>query len=167
MNTTAIRDGVREFWMAREPREQWILGVGGLVLLVTLIWAGLWQPAANSLDELEAEVESRRELVTWLRSSAAEARALREARGGAVPSGPLQDRVEAAAREAGVDDSLARLTGEGEGRLRADLEGADFRRAMIWLQGLERRQMIRPVRVRLERTEQPGRVKGRLILEER
>jgi len=167
MNTSAIRDGAREFWMAREPREQWILGVGGLVLLITLLYAGLWQPTANSLAELEAEVESRQELVAWLRSSAAEARALREARGGSLPSGPLQDRVEAAAGEAGLDDALARLTGEGAGRLRADLEGADFRRAMIWLQGLERRQGIRPVRVRLDRTERPGRVKGRLILEER
>lgn len=167
MNTTAIRDGVNEFWMAREPREQWILGVGGLVLLVTLLYAGLWQPTAKALAELETEVESRQELVTWLRSSAAEARALRQARGGEVPSGPLQDRVEAAAREAGIDQALARLTGEGQGRLRVDLEGADFRRAMIWLQGLERRQMIWPVRVRLDRTDQPGRVNGRLILEER
>jgi general secretion pathway protein M len=167
MNTTAIRDGVHEFWMAREPREQWILGIGGLVLLVTLLYAGLWQPTAKALAEREAEVESRQELVTWLRSAAAEARALRQARGGAIPSGPLQDRVEAAAQEAGIDRSLARLTGEGQGRIRADLEGADFRRAMIWLQGLERRQMIRPVRVRLDRTDQPGRVNGRLILEER
>lgn len=167
MNITAIRDGVNEFWMAREPREQWILGVGGVVLLVTLLYAGLWQPTAKALAELETEVESRQELVTWLRSSAAEAEALRESRGGEVPSGPLQDRVEAAAKESGVSDGLVRLTGEGEGRLRADLEGADFRRAMIWLQGLERRQMIWPVRVRMDRTDQPGRVNGRLILEER
>ena len=167
MNTTVIRDGLREFWLARESREQWILGVGGVVLLVTLLYAGVWQPTARSLAELEGQVESRQELVAWLRSSAAEARALREARGGSIPSGPLRDRVEFAAQEAGVDQALARVTSEGEGRLRADLEEADFRRVMIWLQGLERRQAIRPVRVRLDRTDQPGRVNGRLILEER
>lgn len=167
MTMAAIRDGVRDFWTAREPREQWILGIGGLVLLVGLVYAGLWRPVASSMAELEAQVESRQELVTWLRRSAAQARALREARGGSVPSGPLRDRVEAAAREAGVDSGLARVTGEGEGRLRAELEGADFRRAMIWLQGLERRQAVRPARVRLERAEQSGRVDGRLILEER
>ncbi|MGM0412746.1 MAG: type II secretion system protein GspM [Pseudomonadota bacterium] len=167
MNLTAIREAADAFWAAREPRERWLLGVGGGLLLLTLIYLGLWRPMADSRAELEAEVASRQDLVAWLRSSAAEARALREARGGAVPSGPLNDRVESAAEEAGLRDALSRLSAEGDGRIRAELDDATFRRTMIWLQGLERRQSIRPVRVRLERADEPGRVDGRLILEER
>ncbi|MFP4606640.1 MAG: type II secretion system protein GspM [Thiohalospira sp.] len=167
MTLAAIRDGVGEFWASREPRERWILGIGGLVLLAGAIYAGLWRPAATALAEQAAEVEKRRELVTWLSRSAAEARVLREERGGSMPSGPLRDRLEEAAEEAELDDGLAGLAEEDEGRIRADLDEADFRRTMIWLQGVERRQAVHPVRVRLERTDRPGRVDGRLILEER
>lgn len=166
MNMTMIREALEGFWSAREPRERWILGIGGAMLLASLLYLGIWRPAMSASADLEEKVESRQELVTWLRGAAAEAEALRQARGGSVASGPLQDRVEAAAREAGLGDGLARLTMEGEGRVRADLEGAAFRRTTIWLQGLEHRQGLRPVRVRLERTDQPGRVDGRLILEE-
>ena len=167
MNLNAIREAAGEFWAAREPRERWLLGLGGGLLLLTLIHVGLWRPVSGALAELEARVESRQELVAWLRGSAAEARALRQVRGGSVPSGPLKDRVESAASEAGLSEGLARLTVEGQGRLRVELDGAAFRRTMIWLQGLERRQAIRAVRVRLERTDRPGRVDGRLMLEER
>ena len=125
---------LKALWLARTPRERWLLGVMlGLVALV-LVWLLILRPLS---DMLSAARQRHGEAVAALaeaRSQAAAIAALERNRP-APFAGPIDAAVAAAASEAGFQ--LSALQPEGPGRVSLAIGAARPQALFGWIAALE------------------------------
>jgi general secretion pathway protein M len=149
-------EALRRWYSAREPREQRILGWGGLVaaaLVLVLVLQPWWQHR-----------QALAERVARKSADAAMAEALVP---GLVAAGPLLSAgstdtlvvvVDRMAREAGLADALQGSQPLADQVLRVELRGARFNNLMMWLARMAEQAGVVVVAARFEGTEESGRV---------
>ncbi len=162
------RNEAERFWAARNTRERWLLGGGGLLVVVILPYVAFWEPLVERRDQLEAQVADQRQDLAWMRAAAEEIRAHDGEGGSAEPvtdERSLLSLVDRAAREAGLDDQLSRVQPDGDGTLRVWMDQVPFDELMEWLDGLQRAAGVEVDALTVERTQEDGLVNVRLTLE--
>lgn len=120
-----------------KPRERLLVIGGGLLALLLLGWALLWDPLTRSEQVLKVRVQALQADVAWMRQSASQlaTQALTQAPN---MSGSALSAVESGLTAARLNAGLKQLSPVGEGRVRVVLEGVSFDALMDWLQQLER-----------------------------
>jgi general secretion pathway protein M len=160
---------LREWWEAREAREQRVLAVGGGVVALVLGWALVWHPLAAARDSLQARVAAQRLDYAEMREAAARAGTLRGqgARAKVERQGKsLLALADASARGNQLGNALKRVEPLGPKSVRVSLEGASFDAVMDWLDGLARDFGVSATDFSADRTEGVGLVNARVTLEE-
>ncbi len=121
-------------WLARTPRERWLLGVMLALVALVLVWLLVLRPLS---DMLSAARQRHGEAVAALaeaRSQAAAIEALERNRP-APFAGPIDAAVAAAAAEAGFQ--LSGLQPEGPGRVSLAIGAAKPQALFGWIAALE------------------------------
>ncbi|RRQ21462.1 type II secretion system protein GspM [Thiohalobacter thiocyanaticus] len=159
---------MKAWLLSLAPRERLIVAGGAAVLLLLVLWLGLWEPLDQRVEELEQSVAVQEEEFTWMQQAAAEIQQLRRS-GGQAAAG-LQGRsllavVDQATRAAGLNSGLKRIEPEGQSRVRVQFEQIGFDDFMRWLDGLHRQYGVFTQSITIEREEAPGRVNIRLTLD--
>jgi general secretion pathway protein M len=127
-------DRLRAAWGTRSRREQIMLAVMALVILLVVGWYGVMVPLNGAVDASNARLAKAGEQFAQLDAAA---------RAGGLPvtaGQPLQAIVDASAAAAGL--TIARRREEADGRLTVWLTGADPGLMMGWLSSLARAQGI-------------------------
>jgi general secretion pathway protein M len=130
---------LRALWLARTPRERWLLGVMLALVALVLAWLLILRPLG---DMLSAARQRHGEAVANL----AEARAQAAAIGGleknrpAAVAGPADMAVAAAASAAGFQ--LSALQPEGPGRVSLAIGAAKPQALFGWIAQLEAQGFI-------------------------
>lgn len=158
---------MKSWWLSREPREQWILGTGGVLALVILLWSMAWAPLTDQVSALQTDVDEQQENLAWMRQAAGEVIALR-GRGGTTVAG-LQGRsllavVDQSARQAGMGSALKRVEPDGNSKVRVRFEGVPFDALVVWLDQIRRQYGIQAVQASVETAGAAGLVTARLTL---
>lgn len=125
---------LRALWLARTPRERWLLGVMLALVALVLVWLLVLRPLS---DMLSAARQRHGEAVAALaeaRSQAAAIAALERNRP-APFAGPIDAAVAAAASEAGFQ--LSGLQPEGPGRVSLAIGAAKPQALFGWIGALE------------------------------
>lgn len=125
---------LKTLWMARTPRERWLLGVMLALVALVLVWLLILRPLS---DMLSAARQRHGEAVTALaeaRSQAAAIAALERNRP-APFAGPIDSAVAAAASDAGFQ--LSGLQPEGPGRVSLAIGAAKPQALFGWVSALE------------------------------
>ena len=159
---------MKAWFLSLAPRERLIVAAGAGVLLVLVLWLGVWEPLAQRTQQLEQSVTVQEETLAWMQQAAAEIEQLRRS-GGPAATG-LQGRsllavVDQATRAAGLSGGLKRIEPEGADRVRVQFERIAFDDFMRWLDGLQRQYGVFTQSITVEREEAPGRVNIRLTLD--
>ena len=159
-----------QWWQQRNPREQRLLKVGGLVLALSLLIGGVYLPLLRARDQaLTAVQQAELDLLAARRYAALLGATPLSATGStALVSGPdrsLMARVDQGLRDAGLSSVLSRIEPDGDGRVRLWLEDASFDTVVAWLEGLSDRSRVRVIDASVDRAEIPGQVRVRLTLE--
>ncbi|MGF1725848.1 type II secretion system protein M [Photobacterium nomapromontoriensis] len=68
---------MKAWWIGLNSREQRLVLVGGISLLIAGLYWGIWQPLAHSADNAERRLQSERQLLGWVTTKADEITALR------------------------------------------------------------------------------------------
>lgn len=163
-----LRERSAALWWARTTRERWLLALGGGLVLATVPYTLIWEPLAERVSELEAEVADKREDLAWMREAAEEIQAHGD---GAAPAEPVTDDrsllslIDRSAREAGIDDALSRVQPEDGGTVRVWMDAAPFDPVIEWLAHLQRTAGVRVSALTAEDADGPGRADIRLTLE--
>jgi len=125
---------LRAMWLARTPRERWLLGIMFGLLALVLVWFLVIRPLG---DLLSAARERHGKAVAALAEARAQAAAITmlERGGSAAIEGPIDRAVAAAAAEAGFQ--LSALQPEGPGRVSLALGSARPQALFGWVEGLE------------------------------
>lgn len=150
------------------PREQHLLIVASVVLLVLLLYLGAWEPLEKRVDALRASTAQQESVLVWMRGAEQEIRQLRATAGNRVqaPSGQsMLSLVDRTARSGRLGPALKRVQPDGQQRVGVWLEDASFDDIMRWLETLETRHGVMPVTSVFEAKEAAGRVDARLVFE--
>lgn len=130
---------LKALWLARTPRERWLLGVMlGLVALV-LVWLAVLRPLS---DMLSTARQRHGEAVAALAEARSQAAAIAELERNrpATFTGPIEVAVSAAASEAGFQ--LSALQPEGPGRVSLAIGSAKPQALFGWIAALEAQGFI-------------------------
>lgn len=60
-------DAIKNYWKQLEPRERIILGWGGLVVMIILFYALIWQPWHKEIDSMQESIQTMRKDLVWIR----------------------------------------------------------------------------------------------------
>ncbi len=153
---------LKERFDSLESREQsaLVLLVGFLLLLV--FYLAVWSPVNEYFEDAQRDHDRRLELLTYLQSTEAEARAASS--GSSRPSGGrnLLTSVSRTAQTIGINPS--RMQPEGSGAVSVWFEGVPFTQLMLWLERLESQQGIVVRQISIDQRDVPGQVSARLVL---
>lgn len=125
---------LKVLWLARTPRERWLLGVMLALVGLVLVWLLILQPLS---DMLSAARQRHGEAVAALAEARSQAAAigLLERNRPAPFAGSIDTAVAAAASEAGFQ--LSGLQAEGQGRVSLAIGAAKPEALFGWIGALE------------------------------
>lgn len=157
---------MKAWWENLGARERGLIVVGTVLIMMLLSYVLAWEPLRNSDRRLRQNVAERRADLAWMRQAAEEIKRL----GGAGAARPVADNrslltlVDQTARAAGLGAALKRVAPQGDDKLSAQLDGAEFDKLIPWLSGLERDQAIAIISLNVDRTDAPALVNARIVL---
>ncbi len=156
-------------WFANlEQREQWVVGGGGVIVLVIVLWAFVWLPLDRGQQRLESGVEVWQSALSDIRGIAAQD----GQSGGAGPDGRNISNespvviVDRTLRERSLNNSVQRRQPVPNG-IRVEFESVPFDQLVVWLgdvysgYGLA----VQNGSMSLSSRNEPGRINATLTLE--
>ena len=154
---------VREFWMARQPRERRVLGIGAAFLLMLLIWLSLIDPALKARSRWQQTLPAWRSQLAQMRAIAAEIAASPARSTAAVPVAELSRAgLERSLREKGLQ--VQNLT-VSDRRVSANFSDVPFAALTEWLQQAQSSVRLVITEANITARDLPGRVDARLTLQ--
>lgn len=149
-------------------RERGVLFGGTLLLVGLLGWEWVVQPGLEWRETQSRLLVEKTKTLAWMQQSATEVARLKSGtpRPSTVAVGgesllALADRT---AREKGLGSGMKRVEPDGEDRVRLWFEKIPFAGLMGWMTELADKQGARAQNVTVDREEEPGLVRARVVL---
>ena len=163
ISRTRIITRAQGFYAELESRDRYaLLGLSvffGLLFIVV----GIWQPAADYAARAEASRNSQRELIAWMNSTAAQARATAGTQATGRRSGQsLLTSVSRTAKAFSIKPN--KLQPEGNDEVSVWFEAVAFNMLVSWLEDLQTKQGILVRQISVDKNELPGTVNARIVL---
>jgi len=130
---------VAKYWHSLQARDRLVLAVGGVCVVLILLYAYLFQPWHKALNSMEAKLPNLRKDLVWMRQQSD----LLKGVGGTAPIASkgadqsLLSVVEQTARKARLKKAIQQMTPAQSGsEVRVVLEEADFNQWLRWIDEL-------------------------------
>lgn len=132
---------LQRFWQARQPRERIILGLGGGILLIALVYAEIWHPIATALTQLQHSVPALRSAAQQLQIDARQAKTLKTQNPVSNASNDIGDLLRQSASNHQLN--ITNLQQNNDGHWQLQIAAADFQSLITWLAELQKRHGLR------------------------
>ncbi len=144
-------------------RERLLVVVGGLVVVLTLLYLLAWEPLVQAHEARARDLESARALANRIESVSAELAS--QGAGGAVNrSLSLLAAVDQTSRSPTLGKAPTRIQPEGDREVKIWLDDVPFDNLLRWLVELETRYGIAASSAEIDRGAMAGTVNARLTL---
>jgi general secretion pathway protein M len=151
-------------WIALAPRERTMVLAASAVVLLAVVWLGLFEPAWKGREALQRELPELRAQVAQMAGLAAVAQQA-GAQARAVPAPEtLRAALEASLRGAGLGPSIGQFEATGD-RISLKLQSVSNSAWLAWLDEVLRETRMRVVDATVVREPKPGFVSVRVVLE--
>ncbi len=149
-----------------QPRERVMVAAGVVVVLLTLIYLVLWEPAANARSKQLAALADERALAERLETIAATVQKARAAGVGAVQGREqsLLTLLDQQGKSPELGKPPSRMQPEGDNEVKVWFEDVPFDALVRWMAVLETRNGVQIVGAELERRAGAGLVNARLTV---
>jgi len=150
-----------------EKRERHMVIAAGFVVIITLLYALIWEPILSNLDDQRQRYQSQHQLLIWMKEKTRETKSLQSA--GAQATARFENQstsslVERSAQSMGMKPFIKKQTSDKKG-VKIDLEQVDFNRIILWLNDMQTKYGIQTTNIKIEQQEKPGAVDVRVTLE--
>ncbi|MCC2617044.1 type II secretion system protein M [Aestuariibacter halophilus] len=153
-------DKVRQWFQSLTEREQGLVLLSAVVVVIGLFYWLIWAPLNTSLDSERRAVSARQDDLQWITRQANRAIQLRQSVGQkATFNGSLTQLVNQTASREGI--GITRMQPQNE-ELKVWVDQADFQAVMRWLHDLERRG-VQIIDIDLAKGDAPGQIKIRSL----
>ncbi len=127
-----------DWFHALENREQWMLVLGGAVLLLYLIYIGLWRPLHVENKQLSERNAAAAETLQWMRNGA-ERLQQQQGRENTSTGQSISQLLNASV--ASGDIRFSRFQPRGEDLAQVWFEDTEFAKLFVWLESLSRQNV--------------------------
>lgn len=156
-----MKQAWQTFWLARNARERAILTVGGVFVLLALLYGLAWLPISEGRKKLVANLPQLRADAAQMRANLQEITGLQANTGAA--SGDARQAIESALQAAGLRDKVSAVDRVDSQRVRLTLSGIAFDGLLGLLENVQSQQRLRVESLQIQAAES-GRVKGSVTL---
>ncbi len=160
---------MKDWFYGLEQREQVIVGAGGVIAVLILLWALVWMPLERAHNDAEANLERWQDALADLRVVAANS----SASGSATATTPMVSStdspvviVDRTLREHSLNNTARRQQPTPNG-VRVEFENVAFDQLVVWLGDLNTRYAmeVQAGSLSIASRSGPGRINASLTLE--
>ncbi|MFZ4687904.1 MAG: type II secretion system protein GspM [Polymorphobacter sp.] len=130
---------IRPWWRDRSGREQWLVAIMAVLLVVVGAWLGVIRPLEAARARAETRLAAAAEGLGAVRTMTADIRQ-REARATPATALPMLERIETAVRSAGL--TTQRLESSGDGRVMVDVSAVRPTAMLGWIAAQEAQGVV-------------------------
>ena len=120
---------------ALTAREQILVIISGIVVLIGLFYFAIWQPLAQGIEREQRLLSNQTTLLTWVKSQSARAAQLRQSSRIKPFTGSLPQAVNRTTSR--YDIAISRMQPQGD-ELQVWVDEAEFNDVLAWLESLEK-----------------------------
>ncbi len=126
-----LTETLTQFWDDRNTREKLLLGWGGALLVLVVLYSLLWSPAAENSEKIATSLPGMRLQLAQMTEQANEARSLAAAAQGVAPTGiALRDALTSSLSDHGFAAAQVQVVGNG---VQIQLKNAAFPAWTQWV----------------------------------
>ncbi len=159
---------MKDWWETLQARERYMVLAAAVLLSLAILYLAIWSPIASSRDAKQKRVEAKRDTVTWMAIKKQEVEHLKRINPNLfnkVNDGrSLLAIVDTGAKQMGIRPAITRIEPKGEDNVQIWVEDMAFDYLIVLLGELERRNTIEVVDASLNRSDQVGKVTGKVTL---
>ena len=153
---------MRNWWDSLQPRDRLILGSGGIVAILIIMWEFAWKPLTDGREQLRTSVAAKEQLLTEVaRASGIDATGAGPAVGGQQSMFVLIDET---ATAAGLGSAITRARPDGTNAINVTFSNASFDSLLAWLIALNLNSGVWVDGASINTARQQGLVSGQLLL---
>lgn len=155
---------LRQWFMGLQKRERLVLGSGGGILLLVILYTGILSPYVSHRQALKAQVNELNALLAWMRPAVNQIKSMQGTQT-ALFGGSVLGAVNSSVAGAGLGNTLQQAQQANDGSVRAQFNDADFDSLIRWLDTLQRSFGIVPTEMSVTRGSGPGLVNANIKLQ--
>jgi general secretion pathway protein M len=159
---------VRQWFDSLAPRERLLLAVTAVIVVLAVLYAGVWEPLNQGVAHMHKEVKRQAQLIAWLDHTAPKVKALRAGGHHGAPKAqgtPLLTIIDKTSKDKGLDGHIQRIQPRGDDAAQVWVAAAPFDNMLAWLYRLQARYGVTILSISLKRGDNTGQVNGHLSLE--
>lgn len=141
------------WWSSITPREQKLVVLGSMLLVVGTLYWGVVQPVVERAQSAQMRIQSEKQLLDWVENRADEIVALRKAGGKSVSAQPLNQAISSTAKRFGIE--LVRVQARGE-EYQVWISPVAFNTFVDWIAFLQESHGVGVVFLDLDKAETQG-----------
>lgn len=151
-------------WAALAPRERRMVLGAGIVVVIAIVWLGLFEPAWNGRQALQRELPVLRAQAAQMAGLAAVAQQAQAQASAVPPPETIRADIESSLKAAGFGASIGQFEANDE-RVSLKLQSVSNAAWLAWLDEASRTTRVRVVDASMARESKPGYVTVRVVLE--
>lgn len=128
---------LRSAFMAREPRERWLIIICGLFIVVFGWYNVIQKPLQQEQQRYQKINAQDASTLAWMRGAAAQIKAQGGSSTATANTGSLLSLADSSLRRSGLGDALQRIQPDDENNVKIWLENAKFDNILPWLAQME------------------------------
>ena len=155
---------LRAWYGGLAPRERRLVIIGGVAVMLMLIYFAAISPVRSAHSRLLNDVQQKRQLLALINRSAGRIQSAGTGRGHLQPGESVFAATSTAIQSSPISGSVQRLEQTQNGGVRLSLSGVDFDALVQWLGALSHQQGIVATRATIQQGNNPGTVDATLTL---
>ncbi len=155
------------WWQSLSSRERTLSWLGGLAILSTVLFFGVFDPLDRQQQRLKVQVSAEQKVLDQLQTLATNATRLRgpQTGGGHIASGEtLLAVLNATAASHNLDEQIKRVVPNGTEEASIAFDEIAFDQLISWLIALREQHGVEIARIVIDKASAPGQVNANLTL---
>ncbi|WP_406732390.1 type II secretion system protein M [Vibrio scophthalmi] len=141
------------WWLRITPREQRLVMVGGVALIIGILFWGIYQPMVQRAELAQNQLRTEKQLLSWVQNKADDIVALRGNGARALSPLPFNQAVSSSARRFNIE--LVRVQPRGE-EMQVWVQPLPFNQLVSWLEYLQQNHGVEAQFLDIDKSERVG-----------
>ena len=141
------------WWLRITPREQRLVMVGGVALVIGILFWGIYQPMVQRAELAQNQLRTEKQLLSWVQNKADDIVALRGNGAKALSPLPFNQAVSSSARRFNIE--LVRVQPRGE-EMQVWVQPLPFNQLVSWLEYLQQNHGVEAQFLDIDKSERVG-----------
>lgn len=141
------------WWLRITPREQRLVMVGGVALIIGILFWGIYQPMVQRAELAQNQLRTEKQLLSWVQNKADDIVALRGNGARSLSPLPFNQAVSSSARRFNIE--LVRVQPRGE-EMQVWVQPLPFNQLVSWLEYLQQNHGVEAQFLDIDKNERVG-----------